>query len=356
MAAHIDPFTVRPRVDAKPWGGTRLAPLGFAAPPGSDEPIGEVVITAADSTITSGPHRGQTLAELTAKYHDEVAGRFGREVTRNQPIFPMLIKLIDADQHLSIQVHPDDDEARPLGSLGKTEAWHVLHASPSGQLFLGLRLPNLSRFLEEVRRADGSSGREMRTVAARIGETVVIPAGTVHALGAGVMVYEVQQPSDVTWRLDDWGRIGADGRPRALHVEEATGAIKPYLQPQGISPVQIVPDQPYRTLLCATRYFALERIDFSDQQPIDIDCRDSPQVITAVSGRMSMPSGNDSLAIATGQSIVVPACCASSRLTGTPETVVLRAWVPNLADDVIAPARRAAVTETAIAALGVTTP
>ena len=356
MAAHIDPFTVRPRVDTKPWGGTRLASLGFAVPPGSDEPIGEVVITAGDSTITSGPYRGQTLAELTAEHHDEVAGRFGREVTRNQPLFPLLIKLIDADQHLSIQVHPDDDEARSLGSLGKTEAWHVLQASLSGQLFLGLRLPNLSRFLEEVRRADGNSGREMRTVPARIGETFVIPAGTVHSLGAGVMVYEVQQPADVTWRLDDWGRVGADGARRPLHVEEATGAIKPYLQPQVIPPIHFVPDQPYRTLLCATRYFALERIDFRDQEHIDLGCRDSPQVLTAVSGRMTMLSGDEPLTITTGQSIVVPTCRGSSHLTGTPETAVLCAWVPNLADDVIAPARRAAVTETAIAALGVTTP
>lgn len=313
-------------------------------------------MTAGDSRIASGPYRGRTLGELTAEYHDEIAGHFGREVTRNQPLFSLLIKLIDADQHLSIQVHPDDDEARPLGSLGKTEAWHVLQAAPSGQLFLGLRSPTLGRFLEEAERADGSSSREMRTVAARIGETVVIPAGTVHALGAGVMVYEVQQPSEITWRLDDWGRIGGDGRPRALHVAEASVAIKPYLQPQAIPPAQVVPDQPFRLLLCATRYFALEQIDFRDQKHIDIDCHDSPQVLTAVSGLMTMPSGNESLSITTGQSVVVPASAGTSRLTGNPQTVVLRTWVPNLADDVIEPARRAAMTDSAIAALGVTTP
>src|SRR5699024_175523 len=120
-----------------------------------------------------------------------------------------------------IQVHPDDAGAVELDRLGKTEAWHVLDAGNAGALYLGLREDvSLDAFIADARKLDGRSGQALRALRAKRGTTVLIPAGTIHALGEGVMVYEIQQPSDVTFRLDDWGRVDAQGNPREMHLDQ----------------------------------------------------------------------------------------------------------------------------------------
>src|SRR5262245_34262464 len=131
------PLILTPRLDAKLWGGRRLAAFGIALPPG--EAIGEAVISAPEATIAGGPLAGRRLGKVVAERPEAALGSRGLHATGGRPLFPLLVKLIDADDDLSVQVHPDDEAAAALDSLGKTEAWHVLAARPGAALYLGLR-------------------------------------------------------------------------------------------------------------------------------------------------------------------------------------------------------------------------
>ncbi len=352
------PFTVRPRLDTKPWGGTRLASMGFERPADETDPLGEVVISADQSVISSGDHAGLSLGELTRRYPNEVAGPLGRAMTDGRPVFPLLIKLLDAAKNLSIQVHPDDDQAAALGGNGKTEAWYVLDAQADAQLFLGLTTLDLAGFLSACEAGDGSSSRFLRQLAARPRETVLLPAGTVHALGGGVLIYEVQQPSEITYRLDDWGRVSADGRPRERHLEVGARAIKPYLRPSPNAGANRDSTIGKRQFLTACRYFALERITLSGDEQLTVTTSGSPQILTVIAGQLCVGPDADRLTADVGASIVVPAARSSVTLASADarEMTVLRAWIPDLPNEVIGPARRAGISDTVLAALGVSTP
>ena len=352
------PFTVRPRLDPKPWGGTRLAAYGFERPVDATEPLGEVLVTANQSVIADGPWTGLSLGELTARFPDEVAGPLGRSVTNGRVVFPLLVKLIDAAQDLSIQVHPDDEQAAAAGSNGKTEAWAILDAPAGLQLYLGLDTPDAAGFVAAAEVGDGGSARFLRRLPARPGEAVMIPAGTVHALGAGVLVYEVQQPSEITYRLDDWGRVGADGRPRERHLDAGARAIRPGLRPALTSGASWSSGPGERVLLAACRYFALERINLQGEERIVATASGSPQVLTVLAGEATVWSDVDDRAIAAtkGESIVVPAALPAVTLGCGGQATVLRAWIADLPSDIITPARRAGMSDATLAALGVLTP
>lgn len=229
---------VSPRLDAKPWGGRKLEQFGLPLPEG--EKIGEALVTANDAVITAGVGEGQTLGDLVAADPSGRLGPLALAAVSNKPVFPLLVKLIDAAENLSIQVHPDDILAAPLEKLGKTEAWYVLAAEHDGALYLGLEDDiDTPTFMSHARLLDGTSAGDLRRQDARLGQTWMIPAGTVHALGAGVMVYEIQQPSDVTFRLDDWGRVDAQGNPREMHLGEGEVAMRPELRPNDIPAIRL---------------------------------------------------------------------------------------------------------------------
>ncbi len=190
---HEGPLLLHPRLDPKPWGGHRLARFGFDLP---EEPIGEAVVTADDAVIQRGKSDRSTLGDVVRQDPGSVIGDRGLAVTGGRPLFPLLIKLIDASEHLSIQDHPDDTQAASLNSLGKTEAWHVLDATPGSVLFIGLRPEaSLDDFAQACRERTGEAARFLNHIPAIPGQTVLIPAGTVHALGAGVVVGEFPRPS-----------------------------------------------------------------------------------------------------------------------------------------------------------------
>lgn len=350
------PFAVQPRLDTKPWGGTRLVQYGFSRPADAAEPLGEVLVSTDQSVIAGGPYRGQSLGELTDQYHDEVAGRRGRGLTAGRATFPLLIKLIDAAQNLSIQVHPDDQQARARNSNGKTEAWYILDTAADGQLYLGLTGATVPDFLNACAAGDGGSARLLRRMPAQIGESVVIPAGTVHGLGAGVLVYEVQQPSEITYRLDDWGRVGDDGRPRDRHLEDGRRAIKPDLRPALMTGAQWLAGSGRRRLLAACRYFALERIGLSGDERVVATTHGSPQVFTAIAGEATIGDGGEAVRAPTGTSVVVPAAMPSVTLACIGQTTLLRAWIPDLPGEIIAPARRAGISDSTLLALGISAP
>lgn len=343
----VAPLLVEPRLDAKPWGGHRLERLGLTLP--REEKIGEALVTAGDAAV-----RGDgTLGDFVRQDPAGRLGTLGRDAVGGRAIFPLLVKLIDAEENLSIQVHPNDTEAVPLDRLGKTEAWYVLAARPGASLYLGLQ-PDVSfdRFADACRKLDGSSATLLRRVEARPGTAVLIPAGTVHALGAGVMVYEIQQPSDVTFRLDDWGRVDAQGRPRETHLDQGFAVAKPDLRPDLIPSVSLPAPAGRRDLLAACRYFAFERITLDSGEHILLRSAASPQVMTLLEGSATVSNAGGSVDLAAGRSCVLWPSAGETSLRATDAVVALHAWVPDIVADIVVPGLAAGATRDAISALG----
>ncbi|MDQ3656267.1 MAG: class I mannose-6-phosphate isomerase [Chloroflexota bacterium] len=338
---------VTPRLDGKPWGGRKLGGYGLDLPP--DGPVGEALVTAGDAIVSAGYMAGRTLGEIVEADPAAHLGVTAGAAVSGRAVFPLLVKLIDATENLSIQVHPNDAGAEPLDRLGKTEAWHVLEAEPGSVLYLGIR-PGVEwdEFRQAAARLDGSSAPLMRTVPARSGTTVLIPAGTVHALGAGVVVYEVQQPSDVTYRLDDWGRVDAEGNPREVHLEVGFDVAQRGSIPELIDPVSLRPAIGERHLLAACRYFALERVALPAGGALGISHPGSPSVITLLQGAAKI----NGMTLEPGSSAVVWPSAATATLSATSPTIALVAYVPDIVADIVEPAMGAGADHRAIASLG----
>ena len=285
------------------WGGRRLETvLGRELGPEpryaesweiSDHPHGR-------SVVKDGPLAGTSLGELAATRSDELLGP-----RHAQPRFPLLLKYLDAKQRLSLQVHPDDDLAARLGldDTGKTETWLVVEADPGSLIWAGF---NRSVDRQSVQAAirDGNLEGLLHKFEPSPGDCVFLPAGTVHALGEGVLVAEVQQASDSTFRLFDWNRIDDDGKPRTLHVENALLAID-----YGQGPVGPVRPRP-------TERSSVERLVESDRFIIDRFSVHSPQVVgsegtchvvTILSGSVSMEGEVGAEPLRLGQTILLPA-------------------------------------------------
>src|SRR4051794_25278226 len=202
------------------WGGRRLG-TELGKPIGDGQHYAEsweVVDHGADqSRVADGPLVGKTLHELVTQEGPAV---FGRHYPRDQ--FPLLLKFLDCNQTLSVQVHPNDEQAANLTppDLGKTEAWVVLAAEPGSKIYAGLK-PNVDRQTLEHELTRGNCQVCLHEFEPRVGDCVLIEAGTVHALGAGLLIAEIQQASDTTYRLFDWNRVDRDGKPRQLHIEQA---------------------------------------------------------------------------------------------------------------------------------------
>ncbi len=350
MAGIAAPLFVEPQLDPKPWGGRGLEVFGFPLPP--DIPIGEALITAQASRVRGGVSTECQLGELAAAEPLALVGSRGLAVTGGRPVFPLLVKLIDAVENLSIQVHPDDEAARRHDRLGKTEAWHVLAAAPGALLYLGLRPDVSNAELAAACRRGGAAVRCLRQVTAIPGTTFLIPAGTVHALGAGVLVYEIQQPSDVTYRLDDWGRVDAAGRPRDLHLDAGLAVVNEASRPEVIPPVDLLPGA-RRQLIAACRYFALERLVLAanEKAMLSICPLPSPQVLTCLEGAAEVRVADANVLLVEGETVVIPIGSRAGEIRGLSPAVLLRTWVPNLETEIVAPARAVGASDRAIGRL-----
>jgi len=217
------PLTFEPIFMERIWGGRKLAEL-FGKNFPANRRIGEsweiVDRPEAQSVVADGALRGKTLHELWTEHHDEVFGD-----VRYTPRFPLLIKILDAREKLSLQVHPSETVASKLEGEPKSEFWYVAAADPDAELFLGFREPiTHDRFEESLR--DGTVIDHVHRIAVHAGDAVFLPGGRLHAVGAGNLLIEVQQNSDTTYRVFDWNRTDpATGKPRELHVEQALQCI-----------------------------------------------------------------------------------------------------------------------------------
>ncbi len=273
---------------------------GKSLPAGAS--IGESLELSAlpgqESAVSRGSLEGRGLLELLSEYGSALVGeavtaRYGQD-------FPVLIKLIDAQDDLSIQVHPDDAYARAhdLGVFGKTEAWVILH-SDGGRIALGLQAGVRATDLAQAIAA-GQAQQVVRFQPVSAGDVVYLPAGTIHALCKGVLIYEVQQSSDITFRLYDYDRAGLDGRKRDLHVEDGIAVSNFSIQPE----VGRLDSNPGVSHIIDAEYFRLTVVDRVDHT---LESGASFAAITVTQGNVTLTGDNDSQALAAGESALIPA-------------------------------------------------
>ena len=316
------PLVFEPILKEKVWGGRRLEDLGKWLPPGA--PIGETWEIAdlaatspsggggdpAHSLIANGPLRGRTLREAMRAWGDALMGDL-----RPTPDggFPLLVKFLDAHENLSVQVHPSPvyAAAHPEAHL-KTESWFVVGADPGGVIYAGVR-PGATP--EEFRRhvEDGTVAKDLNAITVKAGDCFNLPSGVVHALGAGVLVAEVQTPSDTTYRVFDWGRTD-----RELHITEALACID--FAPQlPMTPARH--DEPGLGGLIATDYFNLAQLNLEPNARIPVEGGAKPVVWMCIrgTGAMAHPGLESPLAVSAGLTLLLPAALGLSTLTAGPK-------------------------------------
>jgi mannose-6-phosphate isomerase len=277
------------------WGGRKLRPSHY--------PTAEAWVVWEDDVIESGTLAGRTLGEAAAEFGESLLG--AKALSRTGMRFPLLIKLLDCAQWLSLQVHPNDQQALKLegaGQFGKTEAWHILDAEPNAKLVAGLK-PNITpaTLAESIR--SGTIMDHVHYVDVSQGDTVFMPAGTIHALGPGLLVYEVQQTSDWTYRVYDWGRPATDKRP--LHINKSIKVTRADFT----APVTPMPDPADGTChtLVHCDYFTLEMLS-AQTKSIDLDTKgETFHAITVVEGKALLKTENGQLELDKFQTVVVPA-------------------------------------------------
>ena len=308
------PLAFRPLFMERVWGGDRLAKMsGKGAPTGA--PIGESweLVDREDeqSVVARGPHAGVTLHELWTKFRPEV---FGTDVP-DSPRFPLLAKVLDAQDTLSVQVHPPAHMAAELRGEPKTEMWYLLDATKDAALYAGFRRGTTRADFERAL-ADGHAADLLHRVPVRAGDAMFIPSGRCHAIGAGCLIVEIQQNSDTTYRVFDWNRTGLDGKPRALHIAESLASIdfadhEPALaQPSGETIVSCPLFQVARWPLSAPR----------------TDTGDDGVIFTILSGGVECAGEK----ILPGEFFLLPAAARDRTLTPTePDTSLLRTTIPR---------------------------
>jgi mannose-6-phosphate isomerase len=291
----LPPFLIIPEYRDYVWGGERLRP--------GHSPTAEAWIVYENDRIASGPLEGKTLAEATGLYGPALLGNWVFRQTGGR--FPLLIKLLDCAQWLSLQVHPDDEQAIRLegpGHSGKTEAWYILEAAPTAQLIAGLKPGTPPDALSNSIR-NGTILEWVEYHPVQADDCVFMPAGTIHALGPGLLVYEVQQASDITYRVYDWGRPQTAGRK--LHIDKSLQVIDPNASGQVWKSPGIRDEGIYPLVQCP--YFTLELLS-ARTNAIHLDTRaETFHALTIIEGVAQVMVGEEKVQVHQYQTVVIPA-------------------------------------------------
>ncbi len=295
------------------WGGEKIAPYkGIAT---DQHQIGESWelsgVAGSESTVAEGVDKGMKLSELLARDGAKLIGKANYERFGNE--FPLLIKFIDARQDLSIQVHPNDQLAwERHRSKGKTEMWYVVAADEGASLKSGFA-KQVTPEEYEASVADNTITDLLADYKIRAGEVYFLPAGRVHAIGAGSFVAEIQQTSNITYRIYDYGRPGADGKPRELHTEQAKAAIDYTVLPDYRTPYERRMNQ--RVELVSCPYFTTDFLELDRPQKLDLSAWDSFLVVICTEGEGTLTDDRGcTMAIHRGQTVLVPATAASLQI------------------------------------------
>jgi len=316
------PLRLAPEYRPYVWGGDRLRP--------GHNPTAEAWVVYEGDLITEGAMEGrslagQTLAQAAEAHGEALLGRRALQTTGLR--FPAAVKLLDCRQWLSLQVHPNDDQAQALegpGHFGKTEAWHFIEAAPNAEILCGFKHSLKPHELEDALRAGKALLEHVERMPVHTGDTVLLTPGTLHALGPGLLVYEVQQTSDLTYRVYDWDRPLSAGRK--LHIEQSLAALQPASRPQPQPAPATPPGQP--ALLARSQYFELW-LAASQGEPLVLDTRGASfHALTVLDGAARIETAGGAVRISCLETALAPAAAEKYRVIPEPQVRLLAAMVP----------------------------
>jgi len=305
------PIRFEPIYQYRIWGGRQLADL-LTAPLPDNDPIGEAwVLSDRDdhaSIVADGALKGQTIGQLMEKFPEQMMGKLAGKFDR----FPLLLKFLDAHEMLSVQVHPSDMQKDfiPEGEHGKTEAWVVLKSGPESRIYEGLKSGTTAENLRQSI-ANGTVEEHLSYFTPKRGDAVFLPAGTVHTLGGDIVAFEVQQNSDVTFRLYDWNHIDAKtGKPRALQVNQAIACIDfTQLEKAPVIPVMEEQKSIVRERLFQCDYFRMWRL--SGKLPFTVGVKDIPRILVCIDGEGKLEYNNTPYTVRKGDVWLLPSIVGS---------------------------------------------
>lgn len=308
----VEPLFLKPAFKDYIWGGKKLKDI-FNKKVENTECTAESWEVSTnkngESVIRSGEYEGKTLTELynDIKLRNEIFG------TRceNMKEFPLLIKFIDASKSLSVQVHPDDEYAKKVENAnGKTEMWYILDCEPGAQIICGMK-EGVTK--EELRKCIKLNKVEncLNYIDVKKGDAIYIPSGTIHALLGKTLVAEVQQNSDITYRVYDWGRVGKDGKPRELHVDKALDVIETDKEPQ----IKNIGTDLLKISVVNSKYFCVDKINVNDSFE-EILSKESFKAFNVIDGVGKLKVNETEYEIKKGDSFIIPACVEKVEFQG----------------------------------------
>ena len=300
------PLKFEPIFKTLVWGGEKIAP--YKGIETEQTHIGESWelsgVAGNESVVAEGPLKGRTIASLVKEYKEELVGKHVYENTGDE--FPLLIKFIDALSDLSIQVHPNDELAaiRHNGSKGKTEMWYVVDAEPGAHLLTGLT-EKITPEQYAAKVAEGTITDVLARYDVHPGDVFFLPAGRIHAICGGCFIAEIQQTSNITYRIYDYGRLGLDGKPREVHTELAKDAIDYTVYPDYRTHYSPVQDEEVEVVSC--QYFTTSILDLTLPYAKDLSSIDSFMVVMCLAGSGILEVDGEEVGIHQGETVLVPA-------------------------------------------------
>lgn len=319
----MEPVKFTPLAVPRIWGGHRLKSW-FGTE--TDEPIGEYWLVSSHphgtSVVKEGAFRGKTLNDLVREHPEAYLG------SSPQPRFPLLIKLIEAAQDLSVQVHPDDEYGRRVESdFGKTEAWYVLDCPEDGKVIYGHRFSSREEYLQAVEKKQVKEYLDYAPIAP--GRLVFVPSRTLHALLAGTTVLEIQQTSDVTYRVYDWDRVDKQGRGRELHIDKAADVLRYGPQPDPFPErAELTAEDGLRgTRLVSCPYFTIDRWNLaSGQHPFSLGRQDNPDILIVTKGQGTLHWPDGEMPLSRGDAVLIPATLSGYEVSCPGELELIRTF------------------------------
>ena len=309
------------------WGGEKIAP--FKGVNTQQKNIGESWelsgVKGNESIVAEGPLAGRTITSLAEEYKGALLGDKVYAATGAE--FPLLIKFIDARDDLSIQVHPDDALAaeRHNGSKGKTEMWYVVQADEKAHLMSGLS-KEITPEEYAAKVADNTITDVLHDYDVHAGDVFFLPAGRIHSIGKGCFIAEIQQTSDITYRIYDFGRLGLDGKPRELHTELSKAAIDYTVLPDYKTPYQSIKNQENEIVSC--KYFTTSLYELDKEMTKDMSGLDSFVIAICVEGSGSLAdSEGNAVSLRQGETVLIPACSRSFTLLPEGSMKVLTSYI-----------------------------
>ncbi len=316
ISSSMDAITFTPLYMERVWGGRELERIYHRHLPTPDTPYGESWEISdrpnESSIVNHGPLSGKSLGELWKTQREEIFGTGFENTDR----FPLLIKILDARDDLSIQVHPPEELTHELGGEAKTEMWYIADTTPDAKLYVGLK-KGVSKHDFQTAISNGTVDKLVHAITPKPGDSIFIPSGRLHAIGAGFLIFEIQQNSDTTYRVFDWNRMGLDGQPRELHVEQSLRCID-------FDDIEPSMDKPDGNTLATCPHFHVERLNLKAGTSLGNPDPNRFSIVTVVSGELL---SKDTRKHKAGDTLLLPR--NASPLTATHDTTILQTSIPR---------------------------